>query len=189
MKELTDYTGDFNPGMRFEDFSKETLAALLRTYSKLFIAIDGFWYLSVMQKIDQAMATECDLWVWEKYGRYEMARIREALKVEGNDLPALLKILQCTPFFWNMQCKFNIENDRRATMTVVRCPTLEALEKEGKGRDGIFCKTVEIPMMETYARNFNPEIEISFPVLPPHNKRDSFCCQWEFKMRDHKVAQ
>ena len=189
MKELTDYTGDFNPGLRFEDFSKETLAALLRSYSRLMLAIDGFWYLSVMQKMDQAMAIECDLWVWEKYGRYEMPRIREVLKVEGNDLPAFLKLLQFTPFFQNMQYELNMENESHATMTVVRCPTLEALEKEGKGRDDVFCRTVEIPMMATYSRNFNPAIEISIPVLPPHNKRDSFCCQWEFKLHDHKVAQ
>ena len=183
MKELTEYGGNFNPDIRLEDFSKETLAKLLRAYRRLFIAIDGFWYLSVMQKMNEITATECDLWVWEKYCRYEMPKIREVLGVEGNDIPAFLKIFQLTPFVRNMKCEFNIENEGHATMTVTRCPTLEALEKESKGREKTFCRTVEIPMMKYYTLSFNPEIEINFPVLPPHNMRDSICCQWEFKLR------
>jgi hypothetical protein len=184
MKELTDYAGDFNSQIRLEDFSKETLAQLLRAYSRLFMAVDGFWYLSVMQKVDEAKATECDLWVWEKHSRYEMQRIREVLKVKEKDVPAFLKILQFTPWMQNIEWEINIENSRHATLTIARCPTLEALEKEGKGRDGTFCRAVEIPMMLMYVKNFNTEMEITFPVLPPHNNRGSICCQWEFKLRN-----
>ena len=46
MSQLNDYSGKLIPNVNFEDFSKETLVELLKVYSKLYLSVDGFWYLS-----------------------------------------------------------------------------------------------------------------------------------------------
>ena len=51
MRKLTDYGGKFLPNLKFSDFSPGTLARLLALYSKLYMALDGFWYLTVKERI------------------------------------------------------------------------------------------------------------------------------------------
>ncbi len=45
MSRLRDYSGQFNPNLKLEDFSKEVLVKLIKMYGRLYMAVDGFWYL------------------------------------------------------------------------------------------------------------------------------------------------
>jgi len=60
---LSDYSTDFNPDLRFEDLSKETLVRLLELYSRLLVTLDGFWYLSIKERVSNEEALACDHWV------------------------------------------------------------------------------------------------------------------------------
>ena len=44
MAELKDYSGNFVPSVRYEDFSKEFLARLLVECARCYIMADGLWY-------------------------------------------------------------------------------------------------------------------------------------------------
>ena len=50
MKELVDYSGKFDPHFSHDKFTKKTLLKLLKAYSEYVPRIDGFWYLTVMNK-------------------------------------------------------------------------------------------------------------------------------------------
>ena len=182
MSELIDYSGDFNPNMKLEDFSKEALIELLRVYSKLYIAADGFWYLAVKERISNEEALACDMWVWERGTKYEMNKITKSLKIHGDDVIAVMKALQMTPWFRHCQYKMDILNRNEAIFTMTHCPTLEALEKEGEGREETICKVVEPMLLNKYAEFFNPNMKVRYLKLPPRRSKEEICCQWEFKI-------
>jgi hypothetical protein len=62
-KGLSDYSAGFNPDLRLEDFPKETLVRLLELYSRLLVTMDGFWYLSIKERVSNEEALACDSWV------------------------------------------------------------------------------------------------------------------------------
>lgn len=61
---------------------------------------------------------------------------------------------------------------------------LEALEKEGNGRESEICGMVELKAFEGYASFFNSGIETRPLKLPPRENKDEICCQWEFKLEE-----
>ena len=65
MADLIDYSGEFDPTFSHENFSKETLMKVLNIYGKYLLRIDGFWYLTVMDKWGNDEAFDCDAKVWE----------------------------------------------------------------------------------------------------------------------------
>jgi hypothetical protein len=182
VKELTDYSGDLLPEINFSDFSRETLEKLLVLYSKLYIAIDGFWYMTVMDKISNAVALECDIKTWMIMSKYEKKRISEVLNIQGNDVLAFVKTLQFSPWFIHTKYTVDMENSDSAVMTVTYCPTLDALEKEGKGRQKDICSIFEPQVFSNYASLFNSKIETKCLSPLPRDKREDICCKWSFKL-------
>jgi len=49
MADLVDYSGEFRPNIKYQDFSKEALARLLTQYARLGLALDGWWQNTVME--------------------------------------------------------------------------------------------------------------------------------------------
>ena len=180
MKKLSDYGGEFLPNLKLTDFSSDTLAELLKLYAKLYIAMDGIWYLTVKERVGDKEALACDIQTWEKNCRYEMARIKRQLKIRGNDITALMKAFQLCP--WCLLMKFDIEikDKNSALFTVTYCPTLDALEGEGRGREEEICKVVEPKIMKAYASSLDPDIIVRCLKSPPRKSKDDICCQWEF---------
>ena len=182
MKELTDYSGSFLEEIDFNNFSRETLAKLLVTYAKLYIAIDGFWYMTVMDKVGNDVALECDINAWLIMSKYEKKRLGEVLNIEGNDVLAFIKTLQFSPWFIHTKYTVEMENDNSAIMTVTYCPTLDALEKEGKGRQKEICSVFEPKVFSNYASLFNEKIETKCISPLPREKREDVCCKLSFKL-------
>jgi len=179
---LSDYSGELLPELDPKDFSSETLQDLLRLYSKLYMGLDGFWYLAVMEKFGNDVALDCDIEVWEKMGRYEMKNISRQLNIQGNDAKAFMKALQLSPWYWTVETQMEIVDPNTAVLTVTNCPTLNALEKEGKGRENQICKIVEPIIFKAYAGYFNPDVEVTCLKEPPRESPDDIACKWLFKL-------
>ena len=180
MKNLKDYSGQFIPNLRLSDFSPDTLASMAGLYCKLYTALDGFWYLTVKERVGNEEALACDIQLWEKLGRYEMPRITEQMNIRGNDVIALMKAIQLVPWLQRMQYKIELKNHNHATLTVAGCPTLNAMEKEGEGREDEICNIVEPRVLKGYASYFNPDIGVKCLKSPPRKSKVEICCQWEF---------
>lgn len=184
MKILRDYNGEFLPEMRLESFSKDTLIELLRLYARFYLAIDGFWYLSVKERSSNEEALACDLLAWESVVKYESKRLTKMMKIDGNDVAALVKTLQLSPWFWNLEYKLEVENRNQAMLTITHCPTLIALEEEGEGREESICNLVDTKVFKDYASFFSPGIEVKCLKSPPRKSKNEVCCQWEFKLEE-----
>lgn len=182
MTEPMDYSGDFKPDLRLEDFPPEFLAKLLRMYGQFYIAIDGFWYLGVKEHLDNDTALTVDKWAWEKATRYELKRLTALAGITGDGIDALFKFLQLVPWLQVTESHFELESPRRGIMTITRCSILEALEREGQGREAQICTEVDIPVLRKYASWFNPAIKVEPLFLPPRSDRSGICCKWEFTL-------
>jgi len=182
LAELNDYSGEILPVLKFSDYSHETLAELTALYCKLYMALDGFWYLSLKERVGNEEALASDMMTWERHCKYEMAKITRQLNIAGNDVITVMKAIQMTP--WIRQTEFEIEakDNNHAVLTVTHCPTLVALEKEGEGRENEICGIVDRKMYKEYASYFNPDIEVKCLHLPPRTGKDDICCQWEFSL-------
>jgi hypothetical protein len=152
-------------------------------YAKLYVAIDGFWYMTVMDRNGNDEALACDIQAWKIMSKYEKKRIGETLRIQGNDILSFIKTLQISPWFILTGYTVDMESNNSAILTVTHCPTLEALEKEGSGRQKQICSVFETEIFRNYASLFNPNIETK-PLTPlPRISKDDVCCKWSFKLK------
>ena len=182
MGKLVDYSGEFSPDLKLSDFSPDTLVQLVKLYSKLYMAMDGFWYLSVKGRVGDKEALACDIKVWEDMVRYETLMIKRQLKIRGSDIASLMKVTQLCPWFQLTTSNIEIKDSRRAILTVASCPTLESLEAKSEGTEYETCNVVCRKINESIAAYFSPDIEVRCLKLPPRESRDDICCQWEFRL-------
>jgi hypothetical protein len=182
MRALTDYSGEFLPDLDLKDFSHETLVQLLAAYAKLHLGMDGSWYMSVMERHGNEEALICDMRAWDMMIKYEVKKLTETLNIRGNDPIALIKLMQVSPSFQHMKFAAAIENKNKVVMTVTYCLTLDALEKEGKGRQHTTCTIVEPKLMQLYATSFNPKMSAENLTPLPRQKKSDICCKWLFKV-------
>jgi hypothetical protein len=151
-------------------------------YAKFFVAIDGFWYMAARELVDEDTAIRCDLWVWDKYIRYEFKRLRQLMKIEGDGLDAFASILHWSPWKLPWSYDLNLEREDQLTYTVLECPILQALEREGAGRENTFCRQVEAQILQKVIEAFNPRGKVIPVALPPETRDTDICCRWQFSM-------
>jgi hypothetical protein len=164
-------------------YSRETLINLLGAYSRLYIALDGFWYLSVKGEFGNDKALEHDIRVWGKICRREVEGVTEALGIQERNIPAFFEVFTMSPWFRKMEYETQMEDDRHGILTIVHCPTLIALEKEGEGRGKSICMGVDVDYFRGFAEYFNPDLEILPKRIPPREDKKGICCQWEVHMK------
>jgi len=169
---------------KLEELSKSELVELARLYTKLFVAVDGFWYLAVNEIVDEGTATACDFWVWEKYTLYELKRLMQLRNINGNDLEAFAAVLGFSPWFANLKYRLTREGENRLNFTVLECPTLQALRREGAGRESTICHKVDPHLYQIIIQSFNPKGRVIPIKLPPETSEDGICCRWQFSIEE-----
>jgi len=180
--ELADYSGKFDPNFSHDKLAKETLLKLLKTYNEYMLRIDGFWYLTVMDKWGNDEAFDCDVKVWEKAQLYELKAMSSALNIHGDDVATVMKYLQVCPWMWIYTYDIDLKSPNHSLLTITHCPTLLSLEKEGTGREKLICQEMEPKVMAIIAHYFNPDIKVTGLKLPPRTDYSDICCQWEYKL-------
>ncbi len=179
---LTDYSGQFIPKLRLVDFTPETLHKIHQLHGRVYLALDGFWYLAVQELVSNEMAFKCDMLAWEKVCKLEMNTIARELNIQGNDVAALMKALQITSWMQTMEYEIEVKDANHATLTISYCPILDGLEKEGEGREEEICNVAGLKIFAYYARFFNPDISVKALTMSPRESKDDICCQWEFSL-------
>lgn len=182
MTEQVDYDPGFNPELSLRDLPKDKLLGLLRIYARMYQKLDGFWFMSVKEKTGEAEAAACDGWVWEKQSKQEAKRLSRQMGIGHGEIAGVMKTLQISP--WAFTHDFNIEmiNENEARVTFTRCPSLEAMEREGVGRESAICQGVSGFAKQQFASAFSSDIKVTPLQVPPRQYRDGICCQWEFKL-------
>ena len=168
--------------LNLEDLSREDLLSVAKLYGNFIRALDGFWYLSVMDRMGNEKALECDIATWQGMINYEFDRITRQFDIRGNDLRTLFRALRFEPMFGTTDYDVEYTSDSEAVMTVTACAVLQALEKEGGGREAQICGVVEPIIMKCYTSYFNPAIVSEALEIPPRERRDGICCRWRFSV-------
>lgn len=189
MAELRDYSGDFIPNIRYQDFSKEFLAQLLVEYARCYIMADALWYTAVKEKFgrEAALALDYDMWV-NKFPPFETARIMSVLNLKNYDVADAMKFYQLAAMFPHGMFDYEIElkNRNHAILTVKHCPALLRFEKKEPEMIGPICQVMELASAQAYAKHINRDIVVTMPKMPPRKSPHEICCQFEFKLEPKK---
>ena len=188
MEELKDYRGEYKPNLKFEDFSKEALIALLKSYQIVFVGLMGMWNTVNRERMSVEEAFQLDGDVYERMvRRFAIPLITEAMNIRGDDVVTMLKYFQVAPDGAReglYEFNYDIKNNNHAILTFTRCPSLFYFERKGneKDIDGL-CGPggVEERAFIQICKYFNPNMKCTALKLPPRKSKDDVC-QWEFKV-------
>ena len=178
---MTDYSGEFRPDLTWDSFSAEMRLKGLDLYRKMFLAVDGFWYLAAKERFGNEIAMEMDLWVWERHMRYELKRLTGMFNITGSDVEAFFKASQLMAWTGNISMELELLSKNHGIMRTTSCPTIDALVKEGEGRERDFCRVIEQRMMDFQTAFFNPEMTAVPLRIPPETLGSGLYCEWEIK--------
>ncbi|MFC1943946.1 DUF6125 family protein [Chloroflexota bacterium] len=190
MMEMGDYRGEFNPKARFEDFSKDALVKLVKEYARLFALLGGMYDSVIKDKLgfDEASKMSTEVFIGRMIGQHEGPRIARALGIDGDDVLALMKLIQMVPDGTREDLyasDFDVKNNNHVIWTVRECPTLFYYERHGDNKAISACCGMggqEHQAVEKYRDVINPKIEVIPLKLPPRAKEGDICCQWEYKL-------
>ncbi len=172
--------GLHGPGLRLH---RLLVKRLVKAYSDYIYRIDAAWYLTVKSRSGNDEAFACDRHVWEKkLQAYELKTVTGALNIHGDDVVAVMKYMQATPWASLGERRMDIRNRDHAILTIRTCPTLEALEKEGTGREKLICRDLTTSLFSKIAHFFNPKMRVTGLKVPPRETFSDCSCQWEFKL-------
>ena len=182
--ELKDYSGEFRPDLKLEDFSKEALIQLIRAAAKLYGGLNQFWYHAVEARLGQETANEIQADVWMKRGasEWEVKNVRNAMNITGDDVASYFKFFQCTPVNATMiDMQFELKDRNHGILTVKQCAPLLVFERN---RETVvqqqMCEVVERHGFQIGATLFNPRMKTIPIKLPPRKNKRDIACQWEF---------
>lgn len=186
MHEYEDYSGEFRPDAKLQDFSKDAILRLWRTGSLIYMMLGGLWFDVVKDHVGIEKALEWEKEVWLKRGGSEndIRVSMDALNISGNDVAALLKAFQFAPgeAGWiDIECE--LKNNNLGILTATRCPALEVFEATNDIiRQKHACEDICIPGMRITGELFNPKMTCRALKLPPRTGPDDIACQWEFEI-------
>ena len=135
MDELQDYSGEFRPDAKIQDFSKDTIARLWRAHSLVYMMLGGLWFDVVKDKVGLEKALEWQTEVWLKRGGCEndIRGTMDVLNITGDDVATMFKAFQFAPgeAGWiDIVCE--LKNNKHGILTATRCPALAGeLTKKG----------------------------------------------------------
>ena len=184
-KELDEYNVPFDPELKYEDLSKTALIKLLKEFARSFLLIESMWFDTIEKRLGTEEANKIDLDIWRSlFVPSNVARTRQALNVQGDDVEALFKILQHVPdgAAGLFEGKWELKNPNYGTWTCYRCSGLLYWERHRPERIQYMCHVYEPIIEQLYATLVNPKIKCTPLKLPPRKSPDENPCVWEFSL-------
>jgi len=170
----------FKSILNLSDLSRDSLLKLANLYSKLYIALDGFWYVAVMERMGNDKALECDLTAWQYRVADEVEKLTGLLNIVGNGVSDVMKFFQVALWFQQMKYEIQLRHAKDAILTITHCPTLEALENEGQNRHIHICNVVDRQGFQRISNFFNPTINVECLTPLPRKHPSDTPCKWRF---------
>ena len=185
MEELQDYSGEFKPDLRMQDFSKDAFVRLWRACGALHLGLDEVWYGVIKERYGEEIALELDSEVWRRQAIPELQRLSKAMNIQGDDVAALFKACQVGPSGGAVaDMAYELKNNAHGILTFNRCLPLEWVEKYGNpARQKQMCD-FDIRFFEIWAKYLNPKMKVNPLKLPPRKSKDEVPCIWEFKLEE-----
>jgi hypothetical protein len=191
--ELKDYSGPFNPDLKFEDLSKDFIIKLIRRYSAGYLKLGDFWYERVEALVgpEKAMAEDA-VDVWTKQAYWILPKIAQTANIEVKDIVDAMKVWQLVldGFLTGRYVpQFNVKNRNHVIMSITYCRDLMYYQKQNmKDRIKWVCghNGVELLTMGPYLQCLVPNAQVKQLLGPPGSglpSKDGICCQWEYTLK------
>jgi hypothetical protein len=161
----------------YEKLSKEQLVDLAKSYGRLALALDGYWFLGIerAQGIDKAI--EIDEEVWRQYGRSEARILKKFLSIEtASTLEQICRVYLLTPVWGNLGARAEIR-DGKCYLSVTDCHPQKARIKKSLGE--FPCKSVGIAYFDGLLNELGPTVRYTCCFCLPDDHSDTLWCQWE----------
>ena len=164
-----------------EEIPEEKLADFIFMHLRDMWAVDGFYYLFIEEKYGTEVATEIDRQVWEVMGKIEARKIRKLFGIDKSDIPSLMNALSYSGWSMDLEDKEIIVEKDKAILRNIKCRVQNTRLSKGLSEFG--CKPVRFSFLKSFAKEFNPDIEVTCNVCPPDKHPEDLWCEWEFKKK------
>ena len=191
--ELQDYSGPFNPDLKFEDLSKDLIIKLIRRYSAGYLKLGEFWFDRVAAKVGPEKAMlEDSVEAWTKQAYWFIPKIAQTANIEVKDIADAMKVwqLMLDGFLTGRYVpQFNVKDKNDVVMSITYCRDLMYFQhKDMKDRIKIVCGHygVEHRSMEPYLQCLVPNAQVKQLLGPPGSglpSKDGLCCQFELTLK------
>jgi hypothetical protein len=172
MADLDDYSGEFRPDIRYEDFSKEALGRLIEEYCRLGHRLDGTWQEVIRKRSGVEEATAAEDAVWEHLVPFWQTRVAKALRITGDSVSTYLKLLQMDPqmCYRLMGVECELQDEDHGTFRVKSCHAVKYFKHMTGDMATLerMCILDEVAF-QGIAKHVNPEIQVKkvfFPTDP-----------------------
>ena len=159
--------------------SQQELVSLIEAYSKLYIALDGLWFLSVEEECGYDVATKLDVKVWESLAPREAKRISNVRKVTEGGIEAVIEAFKLRPTFLTKEYEV-IREENRAIVRVTKCRSLDAMERDK--REVSSCIRVLESVYPKFASSIDSRVKLRVLKAPPRKSAGDICCEWEIEI-------
>lgn len=183
MKELTDYSGPFNPSLSFDNFSKDFLLKLIQMWQWSWIQLDSAFFNQVLKRADLDTSFQCATESWVRIAEDCNPRYAKIAKIPLTNAVDSVKVYQLpldNPMGTVYKSTYDIQNENSVTVTVGRCPTLEWAEKNAPERIVPMCHDLEGKVIEKY--KVNMDVQFTQLVLPPRQSPDQIACSFQLTL-------
>ena len=145
-------------------------------------AVDGLYYLFIEEEYGTEVATEIDRKVWEVMGKIEARKIKKLFDIKNDDIPSLMNALRHSGWSMDLEDKEIIVDENKGIIRNVRCRVQNTRKEKGLVEFG--CKPVRMGFLKSFAKEFNPNIELTCNICPPDPHPKDLWCEWEFKYKE-----
>jgi len=159
---------------------REKLLKLFFLHVKNLWRVDGLYFLGIEERFGAEIATEIDANCWKIMGKIEAREMKETLNMKGKNIEALMQALQNTTWALYQTEKEFETSASRGVFRVTRCRTQETRINNGLGE--FPCKHVRFGYLQSFAKEFNPNIKVTCKTCPPDPHPEDRWCEWEFTL-------
>jgi hypothetical protein len=186
-KEYNDLSGPFDPDLRFEDLSKDFILRLVNIYQFAWVQLATAFLDVIRERYGLQVAEDINLDAWRRMSKKVNPRYAKTGNIPMRTVVDSVKALQLPldntigPIY---RMTYQVINENHVIMTLPRCRTLEAIERDEPDRIDTICRKLEQIMIEHYL--MNDYIQVKPLKLPPRDSKDEICCVWELTLEKEK---
>ena len=164
---------------------KDKIAEFIFMHLRNMWAVDGLYYLFIEEEFGTIDATEIDRKVWEIMGKIEARKIKKLFNIKDSDVKTILNALKYSGWAMDLEDKEIIIKKDKGIVRNIKCRVQNTRLEKGLPEFG--CKPVRLGFLKSFAKEFNPDIQVVCKVCPPDKHPDDLWCEWEFKIKGEKL--